>query len=53
VITLLAYPGQQGGVLESEQVKNWCEQLNTEQLEIDTIFSTKHKDSAPGLFCNP
>ncbi len=50
IITLLAYPGHQGGDLETDQVKNWCEQLDTEQFEINTIYSTEHKDTAPRLF---
>jgi tRNA1(Val) A37 N6-methylase TrmN6 len=50
VITLLAYPGHQGGDVETDQVINWCEQLDTEQFEVDTIYSTEHKDSAPRLF---
>ncbi|EGW19899.1 tRNA (mnm(5)s(2)U34)-methyltransferase [Methylobacter tundripaludum] len=50
IITLLAYPGHQGGDLETGQVKNWCEQLDTEQFEVSTIYSTEHKDSAPRLF---
>lgn len=27
IITLLAYPGHPGGDMETDQVKNWCEQL--------------------------
>ena len=50
IITLLAYPGHQGGDLETGQVKNWCEQLDTQQFEVSTIDSTEHKDSAPRLF---
>jgi len=50
IITLLAYPGHQGGDLETDQVKNWCEQLDTQQFEVSTIYSTEHKDSAPRLF---
>jgi tRNA1(Val) A37 N6-methylase TrmN6 len=50
LITLLAYPGHQGGDIETDQVKNWCEQLNPEQFEVSTIYSTEHKDSAPRLF---
>jgi tRNA1(Val) A37 N6-methylase TrmN6 len=50
VITLLAYPGHQGGDVETDQVNNWCEQLDTEQFEVDTIYSTEYKDSAPRLF---
>ena len=50
IITLLAYPGHQGGDLETDQVRNWCEQLDTEQFEVSAIYSTEHKDSAPRLF---
>ncbi|MDO9269258.1 MAG: class I SAM-dependent methyltransferase [Methylobacter sp.] len=50
MITLLAYPGHQGGDLETGQVKNWCDQLDTQQFEVSTIYSTEHKDSAPRLF---
>ena len=50
IITLLAYPGHQGGDQETDQVKNWCEQLDTKQFEVGTIFSTEHKDTAPRLF---
>jgi tRNA1(Val) A37 N6-methylase TrmN6 len=50
VITLLAYPGHQGGDLETDQVKIWCERLNPEQFKVSTIYSTAHKESAPRLF---
>jgi tRNA1(Val) A37 N6-methylase TrmN6 len=50
IITLLAYPGHQGGDLETDQVKNWCNTLDTKQFEVNTIYSTEHKDSAPRLF---
>lgn len=50
IITLLAYPGHPGGDLETDQVKTWCEQLDTRQFEVGTIYSTEHKDTAPRLF---
>jgi len=50
IITLLAYPGHQGGDQETDQVKNWCEQLNPDQFNVSTLYSTEHKDSAPRLF---
>lgn len=50
IITLLAYPGHQGGDIETDHVKNWCERLDKEQFEVSTIYSTEHKDSAPRLF---
>jgi hypothetical protein len=50
IITLLAYPGHQGGDIETDRVRCWCEQLSTEQFEVNTIYSTERKDSAPRLF---
>jgi len=50
IITLLAYPGHPGGGQETDQVKNWCGQLDTEQFKVNTIYSTEHKDTAPRLF---
>jgi hypothetical protein len=50
IITLLAYPGHQGGDSETDQVKNWCAQLNKQQFAVDTMYSAEHKDSAPRLF---
>jgi hypothetical protein len=50
IITLLAYPGHKGGDLETNQVRNWCEQLDAEQFEVSTLYSTEHKESAPRLF---
>jgi hypothetical protein len=50
IITLLAYPGHQGGDLETDQVKIWCERLNPDQFSVRTIYSTEHKESAPRLF---
>jgi tRNA1(Val) A37 N6-methylase TrmN6 len=50
IITLLAYPGHQGGDVETDQVQNWCEQLDTEQFEVSKFYGTEHKDSAPRLF---
>jgi hypothetical protein len=50
IITLLAYPGHQGGDLETDQVKNWCGQLDARQFGVRTIYSSEHKDTAPRLF---
>ena len=50
IITLLAYPGHQGGDLETHQVKNWCDQLDARQFEVSAIYSAGLKDSAPRLF---
>jgi len=50
IITLLAYPGHQGGDQETDQVKIWCERLNPEQFKVSTRYSTAHIESAPRLF---
>jgi hypothetical protein len=50
IITVLAYPGHQGGDSETVQVANWCYQLNPERFSFKTILSAEHKDSAPRLF---
>lgn len=50
IITLLAYPGHQGGDMETGQVNKWCEQLDTRQFEVSTVYSTEHKNTAPRLF---
>ncbi|HEY8097294.1 MAG TPA: class I SAM-dependent methyltransferase [Methylobacter sp.] len=50
IITLLAYPGHQGGDQETDQVKNWCGQLDARQFEVSTVYNTEHKDTAPRLF---
>ena len=50
IITLLAYPGHQGGDQETNQVKNWCEQRDDNQFKISIIYSSENKESAPRLF---
>ncbi len=50
IITLLAYPGHPGGDQETDQVSNWCAQLDSKQFEVSTVYSTEAKDSAPRLF---
>ena len=50
IITILAYPGHQGGDLETDQVKNWCEQLDKDQFKISIVYSSENKESAPRLF---
>lgn len=50
IITILAYPGHQGGDIETIQVANWCYQLNPQEFSIKIIHSAEHKDSAPRLF---
>jgi len=50
IITVMAYPGHQGGDLETEHVKNWCEQLNKDQFKISIVYSAANKETAPRLF---
>ena len=50
IITLLAYPGHQGGDQETDQVKKWCERLDTRQFKVSTVYSAERKDTAPRLF---
>ena len=50
ILTILAYPGHQGGDQESIAVKNWCEQLDEKQFGVRIIYSTEDKVSAPRLY---
>lgn len=50
ILTILAYPGHQGGYQESIEVKNWCEQLDKKQFSVKIFFSTENKASAPRLY---
>jgi hypothetical protein len=50
LITILAYPGHAGGDKETPRVKSWCEQLNPNQFNVNTIYSIEDKESAPRLF---
>jgi tRNA1(Val) A37 N6-methylase TrmN6 len=50
IITVMAYPGHPGGDKETDQVKNWCEQLDNNQFKISIIYSSENKESAPRLF---
>jgi hypothetical protein len=50
IITVLAYPGHQGGDLETEHVENWCKQLDENQFKISMVYSSAYNKSAPRLF---
>jgi hypothetical protein len=50
IITILAYPGHQGGDLETDRVKNCCKQLDEVQFKTGIIYSSGNKESAPRLF---
>lgn len=50
IITILAYPGHEGGELETDQVKNWCLALDPEQYRVALFENHPDKLSAPKLF---
>lgn len=50
IITVLAYPGHQGGNRETEEVKSWCNQLDGDQFKTGIIYSSENNESAPRLF---
>jgi hypothetical protein len=50
IITVLAYPGHQGGNRETEKVKSWCNQLDGDQFKTDILYSSENNESAPRLF---
>jgi tRNA1(Val) A37 N6-methylase TrmN6 len=50
IMTIIAYPGHSGGDQETIQVKNWCEQLSSDQFKVSIIYGYEPKDSDPGLF---
>ncbi len=49
VITIMAYLGHSGGCEETQQIKQWCCQLNIDNFTVKQIDSSE-KDSAPVLF---
>jgi 23S rRNA U2552 (ribose-2'-O)-methylase RlmE/FtsJ len=50
IISILAYPGHNGGDLETDQVTTWCEQLDQVQFNISVVYSLENKEIAPRLF---
>jgi len=50
IITVLAYPGHQGGDEETDQVKHWCGQLDAGKFKVTVFYSSVRKDSAPRFF---
>ena len=50
VITVLAYPGHQGGDVETNQVNNWCKQLDADQFSVSFFYSAENTISSPRLF---
>jgi tRNA1(Val) A37 N6-methylase TrmN6 len=50
IITILAYPGHEGGETETDQVKNWCLNLDPKRYQVNLFESQPDKPSAPKLF---
>lgn len=50
ILTILAYPGHQGGDRETSEVENWCQHLNPEKFSLEIKLSAEPKPSAPRLF---
>ena len=50
IMTILAYPGHDGGDIETDQVKKWCEQLDQQQFKVDIFSSAENNNSIPILF---
>ncbi len=49
IITILAYPGHEGGEQETIRIKNWCQQVDS-TLDVKIIDSPQPKSTAPLLF---
>jgi SAM-dependent methyltransferase len=50
IITILAYPGHEGGEMEAEQVLNWCLALDPGQYQVKRFENHPDNPSAPKLF---
>lgn len=51
VITVLAYPGHNGGEQEVRELSEYCRNLQRQpQFDVDTILSQRHQEKAPQLF---
>ncbi len=50
IITIIAYPGHEGGENETDRVKNWCLALDPSHFEAQLFESQNENPSAPKLF---
>lgn len=50
IITIVAYPGHDGGGRETEQVGYWCGKLDRERFKVDKIDAGASAHAAPRLF---
>ncbi len=49
LLTIAAYPGHSGGKSETDAIKQWLEQLPSDQYSTQTIYSSE-KETAPRLY---
>jgi hypothetical protein len=50
IITIVAYPGHEGGGHETEQVRHWCEKLDRGRFNVDLLDAKPNDLAAPKLF---
>jgi hypothetical protein len=50
IITILAYPGHEGGKVETDDVKNWCFALHPGQFQVKLFEGRPDNATAPRLF---
>jgi Predicted S-adenosylmethionine-dependent methyltransferase involved in cell envelope biogenesis len=50
IITIVAYPGHEGGGQETEQVRHWCEKLDRRRFNVDLLDAKPNDLAAPKLF---
>ena len=50
VLTVMAYPGHEGGDEESRQLEVWRQQLDQAAFNTEVVFSRHPKPTAPRLF---
>jgi tRNA A58 N-methylase Trm61 len=50
VITILAYPGHNGGDQETSNVQTWCEQLDKHRNTFTVLHGDEQKNTSPRLF---
>ena len=50
IITILAYPGHDGGAMETDHVKQWCLGSESEQFQVSCYENQPDNPAAPKLF---
>ena len=50
IITILAYPGHDGGAMETDHVKQWCLGIESEHYQVSRYENQPDNPAAPKLF---